>query len=183
VDQSRRVVASADEHGRTAFMFDGPAARSLSWTDGGPTALEWIWASESTPTIPHDKGDPTLELTTLFPPGSGSRFFVETFPPGFGCENDEAATSKAHVDRLASIGITAYGPRDSVHNALHATQTLDYGTVIAGRIDLELSSGDTVTLAAGDCYVQLGASHAWRNRYELPCKIAFVVIGAYDTAH
>lgn len=79
MDQSRRVVASADEHGRTAFMFDGPAARSLSWTDGGPTALEWIWASESTPTIPHDKGDPTLELTTLFPQHRAAGFLSRRF--------------------------------------------------------------------------------------------------------
>jgi hypothetical protein len=46
---------------------------------------------------------------------------------------------------------------------------------------LELDDGATVDLHPGDCVVQNGTRHAWRNRSNLPCLMAFIMIGADRT--
>ncbi len=45
---------------------------------------------------------------------------------------------------------------------LHATDTLDYLIILKGKISLEMEVGE-VTLGPGDCVVQRGTMHAWRN--------------------
>lgn len=39
-------------------------------------------------------------------------------------------------------------------------------------------AGDRVTLAAGDCLVQNGTEHAWRNEDSTQCIMAAVAVGA-----
>jgi len=51
--------------------------------------------------------------------------------------------------------------------------------VMEGEIDMILDDGE-VHLAAGDVLVQQGTDHAWVNRGERPCRIAFVLIDAAD---
>jgi hypothetical protein len=43
---------------------------------------------------------------------------------------------------------------------------------------LELDDGLKVTLKQGDCVVQNGTRHRWRNRLPERCLMAFVLIGA-----
>ena len=51
------------------------------------------------------------------------------------------------------------------------------GIVISGEIWLELDDGE-VHLKPGDCVVQRGSMHAWRNRSDKPCVMSFVLIEA-----
>jgi uncharacterized cupin superfamily protein len=48
-----------------------------------------------------------------------------------------------------------------------------------GEIDMILDDGE-VHLASGDVLVQQGTDHAWVNRGERPCRIAFVLIDAKE---
>jgi quercetin dioxygenase-like cupin family protein len=59
----------------------------------------------------------------------------------------------------------------------HRTDSIDYATVIAGEIDMELD-GESVRLRAGDVLVQRGTIHNWVNKGTAPCVIAFVLIAA-----
>src|SRR3546814_14123673 len=45
---------------------------------------------------------------------------------------------------------------------MHATNTLDYGILLSGRITLVTETGET-TLAPGDLLVGRGVLHGWRN--------------------
>jgi len=49
--------------------------------------------------------------------------------------------------------------------------------VLSGEIWAVLDEGE-VLLRAGDCLVQRGTNHAWSNRSDTPCVIAFVLIAA-----
>jgi mannose-6-phosphate isomerase-like protein (cupin superfamily) len=60
---------------------------------------------------------------------------------------------------------------------MHTSDTLDYGIVIWGEMILELDDGKTVRLRQGDCVVQNGTRHRWRNALSEPCLMAFVLIG------
>ncbi|KAJ5904223.1 hypothetical protein N7504_006606 [Penicillium tannophilum] len=46
---------------------------------------------------------------------------------------------------------------------MHRTQSLDYGIVLEGEIEMELDDGSVTLLRKGDVAVQRGTKHAWRN--------------------
>jgi len=46
---------------------------------------------------------------------------------------------------------------------MHRTQSLDYGIVLEGSIELVLDSGETQLMQRGDVAVQRATMHAWRN--------------------
>ncbi|RKF76804.1 putative cupin domain-containing protein [Golovinomyces cichoracearum] len=62
---------------------------------------------------------------------------------------------------------------------MHQTQSLDYGIVIEGEIELILDSGETRTLKRGDACVQRATMHAWRNTSETEwARMVFVLISS-----
>jgi quercetin dioxygenase-like cupin family protein len=71
--------------------------------------------------------------------------------------------------------VVRYAP--GVAPRVHRTDSIDYGVVLAGEIDMELD-GTTVKLKAGDVLVQRGTIHNWVNRGTEPCVIAFVLVDA-----
>ena len=63
------------------------------------------------------------------------------------------------------------------HPLMHRSETIDYGVVVSGEIVLMLDN-EEVELKAGDVFVQRGTNHAWSNRSNLPCRVAFVLVTA-----
>ena len=55
---------------------------------------------------------------------------------------------------------------------MQKTQTLDFCLVLEGEITLVLDTAE-VHLKAGDTVVQRGTNHAWSNRSNQPCRVAF----------
>lgn len=60
---------------------------------------------------------------------------------------------------------------------MHATDTLDYLVILNGTITLEMEVGE-VTLHPGDCVVQRGTMHAWRNDGPDIVKMASITLPA-----
>ena len=60
---------------------------------------------------------------------------------------------------------------------VHRTDSIDYGVVISGEIDMQLDDTE-VHLRAGDVLIQRGTLHSWVNRGTEPCVMAFALIGA-----
>ena len=46
---------------------------------------------------------------------------------------------------------------------MHRTQSLDYGLVLEGSMEMILDSGETKLMHRGDVAVQRGTMHAWKN--------------------
>ena len=65
---------------------------------------------------------------------------------------------------------------ESGQNGMHRTPSLDLICLLSGEIWLELDDGE-VHLRQGDCIVQNGTRHRWRNRGSEPCLMAFVSVG------
>jgi quercetin dioxygenase-like cupin family protein len=61
---------------------------------------------------------------------------------------------------------------------LHATDTVDYCTVISGEIWLVMEDGEEERMGPGDCVVQNGTRHAWHNRTAETCVMSSVLVGA-----
>ena len=58
---------------------------------------------------------------------------------------------------------------------MHRTESVDFGIVLAGECWLILDEGET-HLQAGDVVVQRGTVHAWSNRSQAPCRMAFILV-------
>jgi mannose-6-phosphate isomerase-like protein (cupin superfamily) len=138
-----------------------------------------MWATEGTPDLASPALDETPTMDSLVPGPEGTRFRIVTLPPdrqlATALSNPEAAWELMTEFRQKAPGIADAG---ELHDpAMHVTPTLDYGVVLSGEVVLELDSGESALMQAGDCVVQHGAKHAWRNRSDRPCVIAFVMIG------
>ena len=62
---------------------------------------------------------------------------------------------------------------------MHRTNSIDYGIVLSGEVELELDDGVLTTAGPGDIIVQRGTMHLWRNPSATEtCRIVFVLIEA-----
>ena len=60
---------------------------------------------------------------------------------------------------------------------MHTSDTIDYCVVVRGEMTLALDDGAKVHLRQGDCVVQNGTRHRWRNPLPEPCPMAFISVG------
>lgn len=62
---------------------------------------------------------------------------------------------------------------------MHRTNSLDYGIILSGAVELELDDGVVEICRAGDVVVQRGTIHLWRNPSKTEtCRIIFVLTEA-----
>lgn len=66
---------------------------------------------------------------------------------------------------------------------MHRTNSIDYGIVLEGEIELELEDGAKRTVRQGGIIIQRGTNHLWRNTTDKVCRIAFILIEAPAYLH
>ena len=67
---------------------------------------------------------------------------------------------------------------------MHRTNSIDYGIVMSGQIELELEDGIKTTAGPHTVIVQRGTNHLWRNPSQTEyARVAFVLIEAPAYAH
>jgi len=96
-------------------------------------------------------------------------------------DNDDPVDGATRAVGLACPGGTVLRFVDIApgrRSPMHRTNSIDYGIVISGELDLELDDGAMTHLRPGDVVVQRGTMHAWVNNGANWCRIAFVLIDA-----
>jgi quercetin dioxygenase-like cupin family protein len=90
-----------------------------------------------------------------------------------GRERDAGTTLKGgSVIRIVDMLPNASSP-------MHRTNSIDYGIVLSGTIELELENQEIKTLSQGDIIVQRGTIHKWRNPSDTEvCRIVFILTEA-----
>ena len=110
----------------------------------------------------------------LHPPKNGTVFRIIHYPP----DKIRLAALAKEQAMPDDSGRNAATDRDNPrHPGFHKTSTIDYAIVLSGEIYALMDQGE-VLLKAGDVLIQRGTSHAWSNRTEEPCCVAFVLIDA-----
>lgn len=178
----RRIVTGHDEQGAAVIVEDGPAPRTVSV--GGEDGVRFveIWNTRETPArIDRASGEPTEEGIRLAPPANGTRIRIVDFPPENAARTEMSPEeAKARFAEIGAADASSHARAGSPHPAMHRTETIDYGIVLEGEIVLILDRGETL-VRAGDIVVQRGTNHAWSNRSDRTCRIAFVLIdGRFD---
>ncbi|MFC2035147.1 cupin domain-containing protein [Chloroflexota bacterium] len=175
----RRVVTGLTKSGKSVFVSDGEPPCNIK-PEGLDSDNFEIWGTDGIPTIPVEGGDPTVEMSSFIPALGGTRLRTLQFP---GTKEIDRAT-KAGVD-IAAVQKERWAKMPDIaavlekeHPLMHTTDTIDYGIVLSGEIWLELDDEAEVHLRQGDCVIQNGTRHAWRNKGPEPCIMAFIMIGA-----
>jgi len=172
VKQIRRVVTGHDARGKSVIVSDGPSPHVLLIPGRTDFGLTNLWVTDASPGSNEDNADAAARPVVLVPPAGGTIFRVVEFPP------DKAA---ADFDRKAAFGSMgadhAMDPDASRHPGMHKTATVDYAIVLSGEIWALMDEGEA-RLEAGDCLVQRGTNHAWSNRSDQPCLVAFILVSA-----
>jgi mannose-6-phosphate isomerase-like protein (cupin superfamily) len=170
----RRVVTGLDENGRSMVLFDSDSPHGFLIEKAGWLHLTEMW---ETPTAPaHNFGirDAADHERRIEPVGGGTVFRIIEYPP------DRVRLQTLEPERyFASMGAQVADAATRKHPGMHKTNTVDYCIVLSGEIYAVLDKVE-VLLRAGDCLIQRGTNHAWSNRSEEPCVIAFVLVGAHS---
>jgi mannose-6-phosphate isomerase-like protein (cupin superfamily) len=170
----RRVVTGQTPEGRSVFVSDEQVDPiTLRLLPGA--AFHRLWGVDEPAKLPTDGRAPLP--AAYFPPAAGFRFGLFTLGP-------DSVTTPPDLDVASALGelfekLPGLGEAmERDHPGMHTTDTVDLDIVLSGEIWLELDDGAEVQLRAGDCVVQNGTRHAWRNRSDRPCVIAVALIGA-----
>lgn len=172
----RRVVTGKDGAGKAIVVTDGAASRVHVRKELGVTNTV-LWVTDSTPAKLSEPGDAANQEVGVVPPPNGTIFRIVEFGPAKDVQVDDQ-TRRQIFERmgLAPEGPSREKPRDP---GMHRTRTVDYVVILSGEIDMLLDDSE-VHLNAGDVVIQRGTNHAWVNRGNEPCKVAFVLIDATE---
>ena len=171
----RRVVTGQTSTGKSVFVSD-EEVEPISPPIRGGFGVVRIWGSDELTSLPTDGAPPSAH--TFFPPAAGYRFALVTIAPeGAGGipEDLDVAQAMAEVQEMLPGILEHMEPENP---GMHTTDTVDLDFVLSGELDLELDDGAEVHLRPGDCVVQNGTRHAWRNKASEPCLAAVVLVGA-----
>ncbi|KAJ7475746.1 hypothetical protein FB451DRAFT_1557622 [Mycena latifolia] len=150
----RRVVTQTDpKTGDSHVLFDETEeSKGRDSTNGPPSENKTrvIWAAKGAD-VTTDGSDGTILLTSL--PGA-------SVVPG-------------------GSNLTVFDTAPGAKTPMHRSLSLDYFIVISGSVDLELSSGEIVTLKTGDMGAQQACWHQWHNKSETEwARVAYVICSA-----
>jgi quercetin dioxygenase-like cupin family protein len=126
-----------------------------------------------------------ISPTKFIPSGDASFLLIWTTKTVPADNNDE--TDGRHRD----AGLTLEGGSvirivdmlPGKESPMHRTNSIDYGIVLEGEIELELEDGARKTIEQGGIIIQRGTNHLWRNKTERVCRIAFILIEAPAYIH
>lgn len=149
----RRVVTGVDTAGDASVLGDGVVTEVRELPDIEGWAIATVWQTDGPSHVPVRsiaKGLKAVEDQRLLPVG-GIRFLIWRLPPD-------------------SLGENPAG--------MHQTDTIDCIVMLSGEVTLVFSAGDEIELTTGDCLVQGGNLHHWRNATSQPCVMAVFMVGA-----
>ena len=175
-DLFRRIVTAVSSDGRSVVDSDGPPP--VVDSDGPPPVvtsprhpdqfLTALWTVDQLPASYTAPGD--RDGFRLSPPPGGVNIIRNKLPPD----------SVVYVDTDGRPRLVADDEN------LHRTATVDFicvlegelWLVLEGELWLVLEGDEDVHLQAGDCVVQRGTVHAWRNRTDRPTTFLAVLFDA-----
>jgi mannose-6-phosphate isomerase-like protein (cupin superfamily) len=114
------------------------------------------------------------------PTKNGTVLRINSFPPESDTVRKMTPTDSLRAFEALGNAKAATHGKGGRHPMMHRTESVDYALILSGEITMLLDD-EEVLLKAGDVVVQCGTNHAWSNRSQAPCLIAFILIdGTFD---
>lgn len=177
----RRIVTGHDDRGRAVILSAGALPHVTRPPQQPGLAFHEVWNTAATPVpVTPTEPEPTDRHRDTVPPGQGTILRFCDIPPEGAQGPDFDATEAEALLGAVGLGDNARHTLPGRHPLMHRTESVDYGIVISGEIVLVLDD-DEITLRPGDVVVQRGTIHAWANRSDAVCRMAFILVdGRFD---
>ena len=148
-----------------------PVRRVVTGHDAEGRAI--IKSDDSFPVVEIPSGDAAFCLV----------WTTETVPADNNDETDGRAREAGLTLNAGSV-IRIVDMLPGRASPMHRTNSIDYGIILSGEIELEVDDGAKTLIGPGGIIVQRGTNHLWRNPSDhVPCRIAFVLIEAPAYIH
>lgn len=175
----KRALTGRDAAGKSVFESFDVTSKVVEIDSNPELTFYELYMTEGVPALTGLEPDPMLKGTVAFPGPGGTMFRLISYPP----RRPEGWKPPAGVTFQSALNeMSEKIPRMGDHFELgapgmHTSDTIDYGVVVRGEMTLELDDGQRVHLRQGDCVVQNGTRHRWRNPLPEPCLMAFISVG------
>jgi mannose-6-phosphate isomerase-like protein (cupin superfamily) len=136
----------------------------------GGIMISPFWETKNTPSIPVKNEDLIQKPGLPFPGPGGSRVSIAWLPPDEEVINNAKEKGLDAEEKWRELCDDDWG--------MHTTDSIDIDIILSGELWMELDDEAEVHLKQGDCVVQNGTRHAWRNRSDEVCVIASFIVGA-----
>ena len=175
----RRIVTGHDADGKAVVTSDTMATNIRQSPNRPGVVINNLWMTGNAPAAITNEGDAGADIAGLEPPAGGTVFrIVEYAPEADYIDDIDSETAKA---AFAEMGASDALDGDGPHPFMHKTGTVDYAICLSGEMYLVLDDSE-VLMKAGDVCIQRGTNHAWSNRSDAPCMMAFVLIDGHTKA-
>lgn len=166
----RRIVTAVNEAGRSYILSDTqlPTAEAAP----GEPVRAGLWLTDRAPVSnagTHDPAPDGVILRTPPPDRGGTVIRITDVLP--------EKVRPYDPEDLVRRGCKVTPDRSAKHPGFHATDTIDYAICLEGEVWAVMDEGETL-MRAGDVLIQRGTFHAWSNRSDRVCRMAFILIDA-----
>jgi mannose-6-phosphate isomerase-like protein (cupin superfamily) len=177
----RRVVTGHDATGKAIVLQDGEPPVVIRSPLQPGLAFHEIWNTTEAPqTVTAAFDEPTTKHAGTAPPAGGTVIRIVDLPPE-GPEGPKFDSAEAR-ELFSAVGLeeNARHHKPRRHPLMHRTRSIDYAIVLSGDVVLVLDDSE-VHLKTGDVVIQRGTVHAWTNRTDKICRMAFILTdGRFD---
>lgn len=174
----RRVVTGHDAAGNSCIVDDSAAktVRTLDIRPGFQSVNLWCTLA-APPSV--DEPDLIGAHVGVSPPPRGTVLRIIDLPPEPSDPQDLRRMISATFGTLFQDAHRDEAEAPKRHPGMHRTTSIDYALILEGEVFAVLDTEETL-LKAGDVLIQRGTNHAWANRSDRVCRIAFILIDADD---
>ena len=173
----RRIVTGHDANGKAIVIADGPTPGVKTTPNRPGVVFHNMWTTKSAPARYDGPEEETSVDLPLPPPPSGTTFRLIDFPPESSVAKVDEETAKKAFQEYGAGGALQHedDSAKNKHAFMHRTETVDYAICLKGEMTMVLDDSEVV-MGPGDVMVQRGTNHAWVNRSDAYCTMAFVLI-------
>lgn len=183
MNKVRRVVTGHDASGKAVVLSDSEPPLVIRSPVQPGLAFHEIWNTTEMPMpLAAAYDEPTHKHSGTAPPKGGTVIRIVDLPPE-GPDGPQFDKEQSR-ELFSAVGLAENAERHKPgrHPLMHRTESIDYGIVLSGEIVLLLDDSE-VHLKTGDVVVQRGTVHAWTNRTDTICRMAFILTdGAFEPA-
>src|SRR5262245_27071224 len=166
----RRIVTGVNEAGRSHILSD--IQLPVSAVAPGAPVRVGLWTTDSAPASNKGTHDPVPDgVIVRTPPADrgGTVIRITDIAPDAWGAYDAAELRRRSCKTTPE--------RSAKHPGFHATDTVDYAICLEGEVWAVLDDDETL-MRPGDVLIQRGTYHAWSNRSDRICRMAFILIDA-----
>lgn len=173
----RRIVTGHDATGKAVVIADGPTPGVKTTPNRPGVIFHNMWTTKSTPARYDGPEEETSVDLPLPPPKEGSVFRLIEFPPEKDVGTVDEKTAKEAFKEYGADSALQHdvGEATKKHSFMHRTETVDYALCLSGEMTMYLDDTEVV-MRPGDVMVQRGTNHAWVNKSDEYCTMAFILI-------